>query len=193
MPDRSDIRLIPALTSPYPEMGEGERVRRLVLAWAAAALTATVAGVAVLGLLGGSLAGTESRTMSDADVRAALSAATSAPPTGPAPESPGPAPTGSPTGSIPASPGPSPAGPGQESPGAGQVRAFRTSGGTVVAACDRGLVRLRSWSPAQGYTTDDVDTEPDDHVTVEFESETSEVEVVLRCDAEGRPLMTSRR
>ncbi|MEV4164734.1 hypothetical protein [Nonomuraea dietziae] len=164
-------------------------MRRLVLAWAAAALTATVAGVAVLGLLGGSLAGTESRTMSDADVRAALSAATSAPPTGPAPENPGPAPTGSP----PASPGPSPAGPGQESPGAGQVRAFRTSGGTVVAACDRGLVRLRSWSPAQGYTTDDVDTEPDDHVTVEFESEASEVEVVLRCDAQGRPLMTSRR
>ncbi|MFE3449186.1 hypothetical protein ACFXJ8_09645 [Nonomuraea sp. NPDC059194] len=144
-------------------------MKRLFLAWVVAALVATGAGIAVLGLLGGSLGGTAAgRTMSDADVRAALAAATPPPS---------------------AQPRPSPS----KATAAGQAKAFRTPGGTVVAACDAGLVKLRSWSPAQGYTTDDVDTESREKVTVEFESGERDVEVEIRCDGQDRPVMTSRR
>ncbi|MEU7897514.1 hypothetical protein AB0B45_32245 [Nonomuraea sp. NPDC049152] len=63
----------------------------------------------------------------------------------------------------------------------------------MVAACEAGLVRLRSWSPAQGYTTDDVETESRDRVEVEFESGDRDVKIEISCDGQDRPVMTSRR
>ncbi|NUR86845.1 MAG: septum formation initiator, partial [Nonomuraea sp.] len=66
---------------------------------------------------------------------------------------------------------------------------IRTAGGTVTAACVGGRPVLRSWSPAQGYSVDDVDQ---DKGEVKFEPEEGdEVEVRLVCQG-GVPVMLRR-
>ncbi|MEO3788838.1 hypothetical protein ABGB14_01425 [Nonomuraea sp. B10E15] len=134
-------------------------MKRLVLAWAATAVAATGAGVAVLGLLGNGLTGASSHVLSEPEVRAALATATSraiATPTG------------------------SPARPQQE-------KLIRSAGGTVVASCDGDRVTLRSWSPAQGYAVDGVEPGPARETKVEFEPEEGdEIELTIACSG-GRP------
>lgn len=133
-------------------------MKRLVLAWIVTAAVATGAAVAVLGLLGGSLTGASGHVMSQDEVRAALASAPAAP-----------------------------AQPSGTRALGGDPKVITTAGGTVIASCAGGLVQVRSWSPAQGYAVDDVDTEPDDTVKVDFESDTHEdVEVELGC-TNGEP------
>lgn len=138
-------------------------MKKLALAWVLTALAATAAAVAVLGLLGGSLAGAGGHVMSGEEVHAALAGAPSPP-----------------------------VSPGVPSRAAGQAKVISTAGGTVIASCEGGLVQVRSWSPAQGYAVDDVDAEPDDTVKVEFESDNAEdVEVEIGC-ANGVPVTLQR-
>ncbi|MEV0149268.1 MULTISPECIES: hypothetical protein [unclassified Nonomuraea] len=154
-------------------------MKRYVVAWAATAAAATGAAVAVLGLLGGSLTGGSGRVLDRDDVRAALASATARPrPTGtPAPSTGTSAP---PTGT----PAPSP---GTAAPAAGG-RLLQTAGGTVIASCEGDRVRLRSWSPAQGFSVDGVEPGPALRAKVEFEPEEGEeVEVVIVCSG-GRPV-----
>lgn len=138
-------------------------MKRLVLAWGVTVMAATGAAVAVLGLLGGSLTRAGGHVMSAEEVSAALAAAPTQPPASSPP-----------------------------SDASGQPKAIRTAGGTVIASCADGLVRVRSWTPAQGYAADEIDTEPDDSVKVEFDAEDAEdVEVELGC-ANGVPVILQR-
>ncbi|MGN9838032.1 hypothetical protein ACTMTI_07910 [Nonomuraea sp. H19] len=132
---------------------------RLVLAWAATAVAATGASLAVLGLLGTGITGTSSHVLSEAEVRAALT-------------------TAGPRAAV--TPGTAPA---QTSQG----KLIRSAGGTVIASCAGDQVTLRSWSPAQGYSTDGVEPGPAREATVEFEPDEGEdVELTITCTG-GQP------
>ncbi|MEV1239809.1 hypothetical protein ACIBO2_39620 [Nonomuraea sp. NPDC050022] len=142
-------------------------VKRLVLAWAATALAATGAAVAVLGLLGGVFTGTSGRVLSQSEIRAALATAPVRPPGTAAPKA---------------------------SAGPRGDKVLRTAGGTVIASCAGGRVTLRSWSPAQGYSVDDVDPGPRQEARVEFdadEDEGTDVEVRIGCSGD-QPVMLPR-
>ncbi|SDG94315.1 hypothetical protein [Nonomuraea jiangxiensis] len=154
-------------------------MKRLVLAWAVTAVAATGAAVAVLGLLGGGLIGSSGHVLHPAEVRAALTTATSLTSPSAVP------PTEDPLSSSPPSATP----PAAESQG-GLIRSL---GGTVVASCDGDLVTLRSWSPAQGYSVDDhVEAGPAHRAKVEFEPDEGEdVELEIACTA-GRPVLLRR-
>ncbi|MFI7039574.1 hypothetical protein ACIBI0_23035 [Microbispora rosea] len=144
---------------------------RLLLAvagWLLAAALATGTGVAVLGLLGRPLTGPAERPMTTEEVRLALARDTAAPPS-PAAATTGPAPVDSSGGGTPG-----------DAPATGR-RLVSTSAGTVIARCDGGLVRLQSWTPAQGFEVDDVDPGPDDRARVKFESDEDRLEVEVRC------------
>jgi hypothetical protein len=136
-------------------------MKRLVLAWAATAVAATGASVAVLGLLGNGLTGTSGHVLGEAEVRAALATATAravTPPTG-------------------------------ASAQARQGKLIRSAGGTVVAGCDGDQVSLRSWSPAQGYSVDGVEPGPASSAKVEFEPDEGEdVELTIICTG-GQPVV----
>lgn len=140
-------------------------MKRLVAAWAATAVAATGAAVAVLGLLGNGLTGTDRHVLAPEEVRAELATAT-------ARATAAPVPTASPTG---------------------QSRLIRSAGGTVIAACEDGRVTLRSWSPAQGYKVDSVDPGPDHEAKVEFEPDDGEeVELKIVC-SDGAPVVRESR
>ncbi|AWS43317.1 hypothetical protein [Streptosporangium sp. 'caverna'] len=137
------------------------RLLLVVAGWLATALVATAAGVTVLNVLGGSLTGAGGHALTPEEVRAELAAASPRPPLPSSADSPGPA---------------------------AHTKVLSTGGGTVVAVCRDGLVRLRSWSPAQGYSVDDVEPGPARQAEVEFESGRSELKVEVRCGADGLPV-----
>ncbi|MDO3700895.1 septum formation initiator [Micromonospora sp. C28SCA-DRY-2] len=142
--------------------------RRSVLAvagWLATAVVATLVGLAAIRLVGESITGTPGGVLSQREVERALAAE----PATPTPATPGPSA---------ATPGPSGATP--SAPAAGR-RVFTTAGGTAVAECVPGGVRLVSWAPAQGYRVGDVDRGPDDDVEVKFEGPSGEYELKVRC------------
>ncbi|GAA4989219.1 hypothetical protein HD597_007821 [Nonomuraea thailandensis] len=130
-------------------------MKKLVVAWVVTALAATGAAVAVLGLLGNGLTGTDSHVLDRDDVRAALATATT-------------------RAAATASAAPSPS---------SQGKLIRSAGGTVIASCDAGgLVTLRSWSPAQDYSVDEVESGPAREAKVEFEpDEGEELELKITC------------
>ncbi|MFI7125388.1 hypothetical protein ACIBQ1_06810 [Nonomuraea sp. NPDC050153] len=143
-------------------------MKRLVLAWAATAVVATGAAVAVLALLGTGLTGDSGHVLSQAEVSAALNTAAQRTPSD-AVNAATPTSTGTP-------------------PQTAQGRLIRTEGGTVIASCAGDLVTLRSWSPAQNYSVDSVEPGPARKAKVEFEPEEgAEVELKIEC-SEGRPV-----
>ncbi|MEV4221036.1 hypothetical protein [Nonomuraea sp. NPDC049725] len=140
-------------------------MKRLVLAWAATAVAATGAAVAVLGLVGGALTGSSGEVMTQDEARAALATASA--------RQPAPATTTSGPSAQPTSQG-------------GEF--VRSPGGTVIASCDGDRATLRSWSPAQGYSVDGVEPGPALEVQVEFEADEGEdVELTIGCRG-GRPV-----
>jgi hypothetical protein len=145
-------------------------MKRFVVAWVATAIAATGAAVAALGLVSGALTGTSGQVMSQDEARAALatrthSASPSATPAVPR---------------TPATPQTATATPG---PPEGEL--IRTPGGTVIASCSGGLVTLRSWSPAQGYSVDGVEPGPGREAELEFEAgEGEDVELKLGCSGD---------
>ncbi|MGV9328485.1 hypothetical protein [Streptosporangium sandarakinum] len=190
--------------------------RRIPLAaaagWLITAIIATGAGVTVIGVLGEPLADSAGRPLSAREVREALARATpaaDATAAGPAPsadptaagpvsttatEAPADAPA-APTAGPSATPTAVPVSPATSAPTTagsppGHSRLIATAGGNVIARCDGGLVTLRSWSPAQGFHVDKVDRGPDRRARVEFESESGEVRVEVRCSASDTPVHT---
>ncbi|RAO31090.1 Non-specific serine/threonine protein kinase [Micromonospora noduli] len=130
--------------------------------WVATAAIATVIGLGAIRLVGESLTGTPGGVRSEAEIERALAA-------------PEPAPTTSTTSAAPGTTGTAP------SASSGVRRGFATDGGTAVAECGVGGVRLVSWAPAQGYRVRDVDRGPDDDVEVTFQGATREYELKVRC------------
>lgn len=63
---------------------------------------------------------------------------------------------------------------------------FASSGGNVTATCLSSQIRLKSWSPAQGYATDGYSRGPAISAWVKFTSGATEVTVTARC-AGGQP------
>ncbi|MEU6427894.1 hypothetical protein ABZ860_18560 [Microbispora sp. NPDC046973] len=150
------------------------RLALAVAGWLLAAALATGTGVAVLGLLGRPLTGPAERPMTAEEIRLALARDTPGPPS----------PASTPAVAAPADP------PGGETPKAAPAtgrRLVSTGAGSLIARCDGGLVRLQSWTPAQGYEVDDVDPGPDDRARVKFESDEGRLEVEVRC-AGGVPV-----
>ncbi|MDG4810680.1 septum formation initiator [Micromonospora sp. WMMD1120] len=144
----------------------GSRSILVAAGWVATVAVATVIGLGAIRLVGESITGTPGGVRSAAEIERALA-------------SPEPAPTsGGATGAVSTSPGPSGAAPSVSS---GVRRGFATDGGTAVAECGPGGVRLVSWAPAQGYRVRDVDRGPDDDVEVTFEGPTREYELKVRC------------
>jgi hypothetical protein len=138
--------------------------RRVILAvagWLAAALVATAVGVAAVSLLGEGISDSATRPLSADEVRRALARST-------------PAPTPSPTGSA------------ARPPAAGPARSFSTAGGTVIAGCAGDQATLSSWSPAQGFHSEDVARGPAPTASLTFESDEEEIHVAVDC-ASGRP------
>ncbi|MFF0471019.1 septum formation initiator [Micromonospora zamorensis] len=142
----------------------GRRSILVAAGWVATVAVATLIGLGAIRLVGESLTGTPGGVRSEAEVERALA-------------SPEPAPTGT-TGT--ASVGPGTASP-TPSASSGVRRGFATDGGTAVAECGAGGVRLVSWAPAQGYRVRDVDRGPDDDVEVKFRGPTREYELKVRC------------
>ncbi|MEU8191725.1 septum formation initiator, partial [Micromonospora carbonacea] len=68
-----------------------------------------------------------------------------------------------------------------EPTGSGARRVLATTGGTAVAECVPGGVRLVSWAPAQDHRVADVDRGPDDDVEVTFVGPGGEHELKVRC------------
>lgn len=152
----------------------GRRSILIATGWVATAAVATVIGLGAIRLVGESLTGTPGGVRSAAEIERALA-------------SPEPAPTGA-TGSASAAPGTTgtaSAAPGTTGPApsasSGARRGFATDGGTAVAECGPGGVRLVSWAPAQGYRVRDVDRGPDDDVEVTFQGPAREYELKVRC------------
>jgi hypothetical protein len=56
-----------------------------------------------------------------------------------------------------------------------------TAGGTIVASCAAGQVTMLSWSPAQGYRTDDVNRGPAGSASVKFKAGRTELTVTVTC------------
>jgi hypothetical protein len=159
----------------------GRRSILVATGWVATAAIATVIGLGAIRLVGESLTGTPGGVRSEAEIERALAAPEPAPTAGPGTT--GTASTG--PGTTSAAPSTTSPGPGTTSPGpnasAGARRGFATDGGTAVAECGSGGVRLVSWAPAQGYRVRDVDRGPDDDVEVTFEGPARKYELKVRC------------
>ncbi|MET7965518.1 septum formation initiator [Micromonospora sp. NPDC005305] len=144
--------------------------RRPILAaagWLATTAAATLVGLAAVQLVGSGITGTPGGVRDPREVARALAS--------PAPVATTPG-TGPTAGATPT------AGAASRPPAtSGTARTFRTAGGTALAECVPGGVRLVSWSPAQGYRVKDVDRGPDDRVEVRFVGPEGEHELRLRC------------
>ncbi|MFF4875102.1 septum formation initiator [Micromonospora sp. NPDC000668] len=142
----------------------GRRSILVATGWVATAAVATLIGLGAIRLVGESITGTPGGVRSEAEIERALA-------------SPEPAPANT-TDASPSTPGTASAAPTASS---GVRRGFATTGGTAVAECGAGGVRLVSWAPAQGYRVHDVDRGPDDDVEVKFEGSAGEYELKVRC------------
>ncbi|MET8267108.1 septum formation initiator [Micromonospora arida] len=147
----------------------GRRSILVATGWVATAAIATVIGLGAIRLVGESLTGTPGGVRSEAEIERALAAPEPTPTTSTASTAPGT------TGTASAAPGSAP------SASSGARRGFATDGGTAVAECGVGGVRLVSWAPAQGYRVRDVDRGPDDDVEVTFQGAAREYELKVRC------------
>ncbi|MFY1700649.1 septum formation initiator [Micromonospora sp. WMMA1923] len=160
-----------------------------VLGWLATAVVATGIGLGAIRLVGEGITGTPGGVLSQEQIERSLA---SPPPSAPAvpPGTTAPGTTAGPgTTAAPGTAGPGTAGPGEPATAtpapsvtpAGIRRVFSVTGGSAVAECRAGEVRLVSWAPAQGYRVSDVEQGPDDDVEVTFSGPDGEHELTLRC------------
>lgn len=175
-----------------------------VTGWLAAAIVATVTGIAVVTLIARLLIGPPADDpLSQDDVAGALATSPSPTVAGVAvEETPSPSPSTASPSPSPKKPRPEPErrtrspepeptpsdSPSPDKAPKPRTRALNTPGGTVVARCAGTRVTLLSWSPAQGYAVDDVDPGPAKQATVTFERSRSEVQAKVTC-VEGRPFI----
>ena len=128
------------------------RVLTAVIAWAAGAATAVAIGLFALSTIDFGLA---------------------ARPAG--------QPLGQATAPVSSSASPEPVPEITNAPPTGVERTITSSGGSVVARCTSAGAYLVSWSPAQGYRSDDVRRGPAPIARVGFEGHTRKYVVSVRC------------
>ncbi|WP_328348168.1 septum formation initiator [Micromonospora sp. NBC_00421] len=150
----------------------GRRTLLATAGWLAAAVLATLIGVAAIRLVGESITGTPGGVRSQAEVERALAAPEPTPVTAVPPSA---------VPATPSSPSAVSATPSSPSTAPGLRRSFSTAGGTAVAECVGADVRLVTWAPAQDYRVKDVDRGPDDDAEVTFAGPAGEFEVKVGC------------
>jgi hypothetical protein len=164
----------------------GPRVTSAAL-WVAFAVVAVVSGWVAVQMFGSAVTPASVPVLTAGEVSARLATASPAATTRPVPatstkQSGGP--SDKPSGTSSSKPTSSPTSSSQLSSAPATdivVRTLASRGGSVVAACSSGIVRLRSWSPAVGYRVDEVDPGPDDEAEITFVSSSSEVQMKVRC------------
>jgi hypothetical protein len=145
-----------------------------VLAWIVGAVAAVAVGVLALSMIGDDLTSRTAQPLSqDAVAREASDA-----PAGPTPAASESSQLGLAPSTSPAAPSPA-AAPGQGS--GGVDRLVSSPGGTAIARCANGQVYLVSWSPEQGYRTDNVARGPAAVASLKFESDANKVFLSVRC------------
>lgn len=125
--------------------------------WLIAAAAATALGLLATGAAGTGITGTTPAPLSEQQVDRALAASSPAPPARPS-----------------ATPSTAPG---------GVTRALDTRGGTLIARCQDGQVTLVSWSPAQGYDTEDIRPGPAPAAEITFQTHGAEIQVRVDCAA----------
>ncbi|MFD6292396.1 hypothetical protein [Streptomyces sp. NPDC060205] len=158
--------------------------------WTAAAVAATLTGLAAVEIIGDGITGSsDGRALSSEQVQQQLDAAKATSSSGPAREpgtaTPSTTPDyGTPT---PTSTSTSPAGTAPAATAREVRRTFSAQGGTAIATCEGTTVRLLSWAPAQGYGVKSADPGPDDeHAEVRFEGTAGKTELRVHC-VNGHP------
>ncbi|PSM42508.1 septum formation initiator [Streptomyces dioscori] len=155
--------------------------------WTAAAVAATLTGLAAVEIIGDGITGSsDGGTLSSEQVEQQLDAASATSPSGPGggPATATPSATPDTGASTPTSSSTPTAAAGS---GTGGGKTLSTPGGTAIAVCEGATVRLLSWAPAQGYGVKSADPGPDDeHAEVKFEGTAGKVELRARC-TDGRP------
>jgi hypothetical protein len=147
-----------------------------VAGWLAAAVAATLTGLAAVQVIGdGITASADGGVLTPRQVERQLASATASPSADPS--------AGSPAATRTAAPS---AGPSSAASAGAARKVFSTPGGTVVAECSGAAVLLVSWAPAQGFGVKRADRGPDEHADVTFEGAASKVELRVRC-VNGRP------
>ncbi|MFF3705169.1 hypothetical protein [Streptomyces phaeochromogenes] len=138
--------------------------------WTAAAVAATLTGLAAVEIIGDGITGSsDGQAISSKQVEQQLDAAKASPSPDPDPD-PG---QGQGTDQATATP---------TATATAVRKTFATPGGTAIAVCEGATVRLLSWAPAQGYGVDSADPGPDDeHAEVKFEGSAGKVELRVRC------------
>lgn len=148
-----------------------------LLGWVTVTAAAFGISMAAVTLVGSSIGDPVANPLSAQQVRRQLAqaSATASPsdllstePTGP---------TTGPTGGM----SREPTGSSDPSQTVGQRKVLSSIGGTVIARCSGGLVRLESWSPANGFRTNHVDSGPDSTAEIEFESEHDRYKLEISC------------
>ena len=157
-------------------------------AWVVGAGVATGGSLLAVSLLGQGIASSPSEQLSGSAVNNALASGTSA-------TSPGAGPTASPRGASSSTKAkPKAAAPGSPvgaAPASAGSTVLTSSGGTVVASCLSAGAFLRSWSPAQGFEVSSSVRGPAATASVQFESATQELTMVVSC-ATGVPTATTQ-
>ena len=125
--------------------------------WLIAAAAATAVGLLATGAVGTSITGTTPAPLSQQQVDRALARSSPAP-----------------SARTSASPSTAPG---------GVTRALDTRGGTLIARCQNGQASLVSWSPAQGYDTEDIRPGPAPAAAITFETHGTAIQVRVGCTA----------
>lgn len=152
-------------------------MRRTLLAatgWVLAASVGVLVGLLAVSLLGAGITGEQIRTLDSQEVARALADASEHPPVPPGQSSPGPT-----------SPAPAPPTSSEQ-----VTRALNSSGGTVIAQCTGSSVYLVSWTPQQGFESDDVIRGPAAAAFLKFESEDLDVLLIIDC-RDGIPALVA--
>jgi hypothetical protein len=140
----------------------------MVAGWAVAAVVTAAVGTAALDIVGAGILGPANRPLSQAEVARDLAGASARP---------------SPPSASSTPPSSSQSGPAP--------RGLSTTGGSLVAICDGDVVTLQSWSPAQGFRTDDdIERGPGPAASLKFKRDHEEYAVTVTCRA-GEPNVVS--
>lgn len=155
----------------------------LVSLWVAAGLAALLAGLAAIQTVRTAVGEPVASANPGSTQPAATPSATTAPSQDPT--SPGPEPTASATATPAATATPRPSATQPAPPPAAATATLSSAGGTVVASCTAGTVRLLAWSPAPGYAVDEVEPGPAAEAEVRFAGGGTRVQVSVTCGAAG--------
>jgi hypothetical protein len=145
------------------------RVLAAITGWLLAAALAVVAGLLAVSLLGTGITSGQTHSLSHAAITQALARAPNHPSTAPTPS----------TSSSPPAP---PSRSSSRATGHKQdTRALGSPGGSIIARCSGKTAYLVSWSPRQGFETDDHIRGPARTTFIKFDAEDFDTYTTVSC------------